>query len=59
LILCLLGGAVQDGFTVVTKGNKVFPEADLSDDWVEYDDKINESVGIYGFESKWGLHKGK
>lgn len=29
-------------------------DVDLSDkEWVEYDDKINQSVGIYEFESKF------
>jgi hypothetical protein len=52
--------AVQDNFLVTTRGNKKFEEADLSEgEWNEYDDKINESVGIYSLESKWELHKGK
>lgn len=52
--------AVQDGFLVTTRGNKKFDEVDLAEgEWNEYDDKINESVGIYSLESKWELHKGK
>lgn len=50
----------QDGFVVTTKGNMKFSEVDLSEgEWTEYDEKINESVGIYSLESKWELHKGK
>lgn len=49
----------EEGFVVTTRGGKVFQDVDLSDDWVEFDDKINESVGIYGVESKFQLHKGK
>lgn len=45
---------------VQTRGKKVFTDVDLSEgEWVEFDDKVNESVGIYGLESKWELHKGK
>lgn len=52
--------AVQDGFLVTTRGNKKFDDVDLAEgEWNEYDDKINESVGIYSLESKWELHKGK
>lgn len=51
---------LQDGFVVTTKGNMKFSEVDLSEgEWTEYDEKINESVGIFGLESKWELHKGK
>lgn len=51
---------LQDGFVVTTRGSRVFTDVDLSEgEWVEFDDKINESVGIYGVESKWQLHKGK
>jgi len=45
---------------VMTKGKKKFDDVDLTDrEWVEFDDKINESVGIYNFEAKFQLHKGK
>lgn len=51
---------LQDAFIVQTRGKKVFTDVDLSEgEWVEFDDKINESVGIYSVESKWELHKGK
>ena len=49
----------EEGFIVQTGGGKVFEDVDLSDDWVEFDDKINESVGIYGVEAKFQSHKGK
>lgn len=45
---------------MTTRGNKKFDDVDLAEgEWNEYDDKINESVGIYSLESKWELHKGK
>jgi hypothetical protein len=59
IVLLLLLLLLQDGFLVTSRGNKKFSEADLSDDWVEFDDKINESVGIYSVEAKFELHKGK
>lgn len=31
----------------------VFNDIDLSEDWVDYDEKLSESVGIYEFESKF------
>jgi hypothetical protein len=59
IVLLLLLLLLQDGFLVTSRGNKKFSEVDLSDDWVEFDDKINESVGIYSVEAKFELHKGK
>lgn len=38
----------------IEESGKVFNEVDLSEkEWVEYDDKINQSVGIYDFESQF------
>lgn len=38
----------------VEDSSTVFSEVDLSEkEWVEYDDKINQSIGIYEFESKF------
>lgn len=41
-----------DGWIVsVEESNKVFNDVDLSEkEWVEYDEKIQDSVGIYEFE---------
>eukprot|EP00882_Tetradesmus_deserticola_P007366 GHRQ01007760.1.p2 GENE.GHRQ01007760.1~~GHRQ01007760.1.p2 ORF type:complete len:163 (+),score=60.18 GHRQ01007760.1:249-737(+) len=49
----------EDGFVVTSKGGKVFDDVDLSEDWSEWDEKINESIGIYSVEAKFGLHKSK
>lgn len=57
--LCVTVIVAEDGFVVTTKGGKVFDDVDLSDDWNEWDEKLNESVGIYGIEAKFQLHKGK
>ncbi|KAF6266137.1 hypothetical protein COO60DRAFT_1475747 [Scenedesmus sp. NREL 46B-D3] len=51
--------STQDGFVVTSKGGQVFDEVDLSEDWSEWDEKINESIGIYSVEAKFELHKGK
>jgi len=60
LLAVLVRPCLQDGFVVQTLGKKVFTDVDLSEgEWVEFDDKLNDSVGIYGVESKWELHKGK
>jgi Eukaryotic protein of unknown function (DUF866) len=49
----------EDGWIVTTSSGKVFSDVDLSDDWVEFDDKLGESVGVYGIEACFQLHKGK
>jgi hypothetical protein len=51
--------AAEEGFVVTSKGGKVFDDVDLSEDWSEWDEKINESIGIYSVEAKFELHKGK
>jgi hypothetical protein len=51
--------SAEEGFVVTSKGGKVFDDVDLSEDWSEWDEKINESIGIYSVEAKFELHKGK
>lgn len=43
-----------DGWIVKIEGSgKVFKDIDLTEkEWVEYDEKIQQSVGIYEFESE-------
>lgn len=45
----------RDGWIVkIEESNKVFEDVDLSEkEWVEYDEKIQQSVGIYEFESQF------
>ena len=31
---------------------------DFSDDWVEYDEKLRDSVGVYGVEARFDVHRG-
>ena len=46
-MLCFL----KDGWSVVAESGQTFPEVDLSDrEWVDWDEKTKESVGIYGVE---------
>eukprot|EP00877_Chromochloris_zofingiensis_P005867 jgi/Chrzof1/1533/Cz10g11130.t1 len=50
----------QDQWNVQTTSGKTFEDVDLSDkEWCDFDEKLGESVGIYEFESKFELHKGK
>ena len=50
----------QDGWVVETTSGTVFDDVDLSSgEWVEYDEKLGESVGVYGLESEFKVHKGK
>lgn len=38
----------------ISESNKVFEDVDLSEkEWVDYDDNIKQSVGIYEFESQF------
>lgn len=45
----------REGWTVkAADGGPTFENVDLSeDDWVEYDEKNNNSIGIYEFESNF------
>ena len=48
----------QDGFTVKTTSGQVHENVDLSDgEWVEYDEKLGESVGVMELEHKLIVHK--
>jgi hypothetical protein len=50
--------AVQDGFRVESTSGQVFDNVDLSDgEWVDYDEKLGESVGIMELEHKFVTHK--
>ncbi|CAK0784172.1 hypothetical protein CVIRNUC_007375 [Coccomyxa viridis] len=43
----------QDGFTVTSKSGAVFEDVDLSEkEWMDYDEKLGESIGIYDLEWK-------
>ncbi|KAK9838391.1 hypothetical protein WJX84_009249 [Apatococcus fuscideae] len=43
----------EDGFEVVTASGKTFEDVDLSSgEWVEYDEDLSESVGIYDITSQ-------
>ena len=41
-----------DGFVVKAAGGAVFEDADLSDEWTEYDEKLGESCSIMELQSK-------
>lgn len=44
---------VQDGFTVKSTSGAVFEDVDLSEkEWMDYDEKLGESIGIYDLEWK-------
>lgn len=44
---------VQDGFLVQSESGTKFDDVDLSEgEWVEYDEKLGDSVGIYELEHK-------
>ena len=44
---------MQDGFTVESTSGQVFTDVDLSDgEWVDYDEKLGESVGIMELEHR-------
>ncbi|CAL5229987.1 g13420 [Coccomyxa viridis] len=43
----------QDGFTVKSSSGAVFEDVDLSEkEWMDYDEKLGESIGIYDLEWK-------
>ena len=49
---------LQDGFLVTTTSGQKFENVDLSEgEWVEYDEKLGESVGIMELEHKLVVHK--
>ena len=50
---------VQDGFKVESTSGQIYDDVDLSDgEWVDYDEKLGESVGIMELEHKFVTHKG-
>lgn len=49
---------MQDGFQVESTSGQIFRDVDLSDgEWVDYDEKLGESVGIMELEHKFVTHK--
>ena len=54
-----LFGGFQDGFEVTSTSGQVYHNVDLSDgEWVDYDEKLGESVAIMELEHKLITHKG-
>lgn len=50
--------AVQDGFQIESTSGQIFSDVDLSDgEWVDYDEKLGESVGIMDLEHRFITHK--
>ncbi|KAG7383125.1 hypothetical protein PHYPSEUDO_003997 [Phytophthora pseudosyringae] len=48
----------ESGYRVVSAGrHAAFSDVDLSDDWAEYDEEGEQSVGVYGVEWKFEVHK--
>lgn len=48
---------MQDGFTVESESGTKYSDVDLSEgEWVEYDEKLGDSVGIYELEHKLQPH---
>lgn len=49
---------VQDGFQIESTSGQIYSDVDLSDgEWVEYDEKLGESVGIMDLEHRFLTHK--
>jgi hypothetical protein len=52
--LCYKGLVLlQNGWKVVSSGGTVFEDVDLREDWVEYCEKLSESVGVYQLEGRF------
>ena len=48
---------LQDGFQVESSMGTKYADVDLSEgEWVEYDEKLGDSVGIYELEHKIEVH---
>ncbi|RMX63458.1 hypothetical protein DD238_007076 [Peronospora effusa] len=48
----------ENGYRVISAGrHTAFDDVDLSDDWADYDEEGEQSVGIYGLEYKFEVHK--
>lgn len=47
----------EGGWTVKAAGGQVFEDADLSEEWTEYDEKVGEGCSIMGLESKIEVYR--
>ncbi|KAF1786071.1 Protein of unknown function DUF866, eukaryotic [Phytophthora cactorum] len=48
----------ESGYRVVSAGrHAAFEDVDLSEDWADYDEEGEQSVGIYNVEWKFEVHK--
>lgn len=55
-----IGFQPEDEFLVQSNSGQKFDSVDLSErEWCDFDEKANETVGIYSFESKFELAKSK
>ncbi|KAL6050846.1 CXXC motif containing zinc binding protein [Balamuthia mandrillaris] len=45
----------RNGFDVQTESGTAFSDVNLSEDWCEFDEEANESVGIYNL--KWSIDR--
>lgn len=51
---------MQGGFTVQSTSGQVFADVDLSErEWMDFDDKLGESIGIYELEWEFVAVKNK
>jgi hypothetical protein len=48
-----------DGFVVKAAGGAVFEDADLSEDWTEYDEKLADSCSIMELQHRFEVHREK
>lgn len=49
--------SMQDGFQVESSKGTKYPDVDLSEgEWVEYDEKVGDSIGVYELEHKFETH---
>ncbi|OQS04086.1 hypothetical protein THRCLA_20979 [Thraustotheca clavata] len=54
------GWSPEDGYKVTAAGEtSVFEDVNLSEDWADYDEEGDQSVGVYGVEYKFGITKVK
>ncbi|KAL4162998.1 hypothetical protein KRP22_015113 [Phytophthora ramorum] len=48
----------ESGYRVISAGrHAAFDDVDLSDDWADYDEEGEQSVGVYSVEWKFEVHK--
>jgi Eukaryotic protein of unknown function (DUF866) len=51
---------VQGGFVVESSSGQIFTNVDLSEkEWVDFDEKLGESIGIYELEWQFAVEKGR